>query len=84
MGPDDNIQGSHTDIRPQEEIDMWKKKDPVINFEKQLLDNNVLSESEISEIKKEIDQEVSEAHVFANNSPYPEEEDLAKYVFKEI
>ena len=82
VGPDDNVQGSHTDIRPQEEVDMWKKKDPIVNFEKQLLDNGVLSESEVSEIKKEIDQEVREAHVFANNSLFPEEGDLAKYVFK--
>jgi len=82
VGPDDNIQGSHTDIRPQEEVDMWKKKDPIVNFEKQLLDNGVLSESEVSEIKKEIDQEVREAHVFANNSLFPEESELNAYVFK--
>lgn len=82
VGPDDNIQGTHTDIRPQEEIDMWKRKDPVINFERCLLDDGILSESDVSEIKKEIDQEVCEAYVFANNSSYPEEEDLAKYVFK--
>lgn len=82
VGPDDNIQGTHTDIRSQEEVDMWKKKDPVINFERCLLDDSILSESEVFEIKKEIDQEVCEAYVFANNSSYPEEEDLAKYVFK--
>ncbi len=82
VGPDDNIQGSHTDIRPQKEVDMWKKKDPIINFEKQLLDNNVLSKAEVSEIKKEVDQEIREAHVFADNSSYPEEKELNAYVFK--
>ena len=82
VGPDDNIQGTHTDIRSQEEVDMWKKKDPVINFEKCLLDNGILSESEVFEIKKEIDQEIREAHIFANNSPYPEESELNAYVFK--
>ena len=82
VGPDDNIQGDHTDIRPQEEIDMWKKKDPIDNFEKRLLKDGVLSELEVSEIKDEIDHEVREAHVFANTSPYPEEGDLAKYIFK--
>ena len=82
VGPDDNIQGLHTDIRPQEEVDMWKKKDPIINFGKYLLSDSILSKSEVSEIKKEIDQEIREAHVFADNSSYPEEGDLAKYVFK--
>jgi len=82
VGPDDNIQGLHTDIRPQEEVDIWKKKDPVINFEKQLLDNDILSESEVSKIKKEIDKEIREAHVFADNSSYPKESELNAYVFK--
>ena len=82
VGPDDNIQGTHTDIRPQEEVDMWKKKDPIDNFEKQLLDNGVLSESEVSEIKNEINQAVMNAHVFAEKSPYPNESELEKYVFK--
>ena len=82
VGPDDNIQGLHTDIRPQEEVDIWKKKDPVINFEKQLLDNDILSESEVSKIKKEIDKEIREAHVFADNSSYPKESELNAYIFK--
>ncbi|OEU60698.1 MAG: hypothetical protein BBJ57_07565 [Desulfobacterales bacterium PC51MH44] len=82
VGPDDNIQGTHTDIRPQKEIDMWNKKDPVINFERCLLDDGILGESDVFEIKKEIDKEVREAHVFANNSPYPEESELNAYVFK--
>ena len=65
VGPDDNIQGTHTDIRPPEEIDLWKKKDPIDNFEKRLLDDGVLSELEISEIKNEVNQAVRDAHVFA-------------------
>ena len=32
VGPDDNIQGSHTDIRPKEEIEAWLKKDPLTAF----------------------------------------------------
>jgi len=82
VGPDDNIQGTHTDIRSQEEIDRWKKKDPIINFEKQLLDDDVLNESEISKIKKEIYKEICEAHVFANNSSYPKVKELSVNVFK--
>ena len=33
VGPDDNIQGSHTDIRPKEEIADWLKKDPIFSSE---------------------------------------------------
>jgi len=83
VGPDDNIQGTHTDIRPPEEIDLWKKKDPIDNFEKHLLDNGVLSELDISEIKNEVNQAVLDAHVFAIESSYPQESELNAYVFKE-
>jgi len=83
VGPDDNIQGTHTDIRPPEEIDLWKKKDPIDNFEKRLLDEDVLSELEISVIKKEVNQAVRDAHVFATESSYPQESELDAYVFKQ-
>lgn len=33
VGPDDNIQGSHTDIRPKEEIAVWMENDPIKKFE---------------------------------------------------
>jgi pyruvate dehydrogenase E1 component alpha subunit len=83
VGPDDNIQGTHTDIRPPEEIDLWKKKDPIDNFEKHLIDEGVLSELEISEIKNELNQAVRDAHVFATESSYPKESELNAYVFKQ-
>lgn len=83
VGPDDNIQGSHTDIRPQEEVELWKSKDPINNFEKHLLRNGVLSESEISEIKYHVHQTIQDAHAFSIQSPYPKESELNAYVFKE-
>jgi len=81
VGPDDNIQGTHTDIRPKQEVEEWRKKDPIIRFEKYLLENNVLSSDELEEISKEVEKEVEETHLFAKNSPYPHESELEKYVF---
>ena len=37
VGPDDNIQGTHTDIRPREEMEAWLKKDPICRLERQIL-----------------------------------------------
>jgi TPP-dependent pyruvate/acetoin dehydrogenase alpha subunit len=82
VGPDDNIQGTHTDIRPQEEIEIWKKKDPIDNFEKRLLMEGVLSELEISKIKSHVRQTIQNAHTFSTQSPYPKESELNAYVFK--
>jgi pyruvate dehydrogenase E1 component alpha subunit len=83
VGPDDNIQGTHTDIRPKEEVEEWKKKDPVVNYEKVLLENEVLSKKDIRQIKQKVENEVDEAHVFARSSSYPNESELSKYVFRE-
>jgi pyruvate dehydrogenase E1 component alpha subunit len=83
VGPDDNIQGSHTDIRPEEEVETWRKKDPLIRFENTLLKNGVLKEEDIKKMKGEAEQEVNEAHSFAEKSPYPKESELSAYVFKQ-
>lgn len=83
VGTDDNIQGTHTDIRPKEEIEKWLKKDPIKRFERFLLKNKILKGEDLINIKKEAEDEVSEAHAFAKNSPYPEKGELARYVYSE-
>jgi pyruvate dehydrogenase E1 component alpha subunit len=82
VGPDDNIQGHHTDIRPKDEVDAWLKKDPIILFEKYLMEHNIFKQTELDGIKEEIEQEVASAHSFAKNSPYPDRKDLMQYVFR--
>ncbi len=73
VGPDDNILGAHTDIRPKEEVEEWSKKDPILGWEK------YLSLEEFAEINKEVEA----AHDFAKNSPWPNPDDLEKYVYAE-
>ena len=79
VGPDDNIQGRHTDIRPREELEKWIKKDPIKRIELVL---NIGNE-EKEEILREIKNKINEAVIFAENSPYPQEEDLSKGLFRE-
>jgi 2-oxoisovalerate dehydrogenase E1 component len=58
-------EASGTKYVPQDLMDEWAAKDPVKNFEQWLLDENLLSETEIealtSEIKKEIDDNLDMA-----------------------
>lgn len=82
VGPDDNIQGAHTDIRPKQEIDEWKKKDPLIRFERYLRENDIISAEQLADAKRTVTEEVSDAYSFALNSSYPAKEDLWKHVFK--
>lgn len=66
-------EASGTKYVPQELFDEWSKKDPVKNFEDYLLDENILTEQLISEIrvnfKKQIDSEVEAA--FIEPEPQP-------------
>lgn len=82
VGPDDNIQGTHTDIRPTEQMEQWRLKDPLIQLEKYLVENNIADKSDLLKINNELEIEITEAHSFANNSPYPDEKELTDYVFK--
>lgn len=82
VGPDDNIQGTHTDIRPEYEIEKWKKKDPLRRFERFLISEHILTKKDISNIGEEILREVEDAYKFVKQSSYPGEGDVEKHVFE--
>ncbi len=82
VGPDDNVQGSHTDIRPKDEIESWLKRDPLILFKSYLMENNISTEDKLTLIEQSVETEVNAANDFARNSPKPLKEDLCEYVFK--
>ena len=82
VGPDDNIQGAHADIRPKEEIERWRKKDPIKNYERFLIKNKILNQEYLKEIKQQTEKEVVDAYTFAKKSSYPEKGELTKYVLK--
>ena len=81
VGPDDNIQGTHTDIRPPEEVARWLKKDPIKRMEKYLLKEAVMSSLKIENIKMDVEQEVAEAFDFAMGSSFPDKQEVGRYVF---
>ena len=83
VGPDDNIQGTRTDIRPHEEIEAWRKKDPIHRFVKHILGDGILTESELSKIQNDIDQEIRNAFAFAHNSLLPHVDELGNFLFKD-
>ena len=83
VSPDDNIQGTHTDIRPPAEIEKWRKKDPIRKLERHILKKRVASKSELKEIQVQAEKEVLDAHDFARSSAFPKGEELNLYVYKE-
>lgn len=83
VGPDDNVQGAHTDIRPEDEIDAWRKKDPVLCFEKSLMQDNILTAELRQEIQASVDKEVKENFAKALSDPMVPPDELLKYVYAE-
>jgi len=69
--------------RAKEEVETWKKKDPIEQFQTLLLKDEVISEDQINKMEEEIQQEMDEAIEYANKSPYPEIESIYKNVFVE-
>ncbi len=81
VGPDDNIQGEHTDIRTKDEVEKWRLKDPIVNFERYLIDNHRVNIATMNKIKQKAADEVSDAIDFARNSIFPNKKELTNYVY---
>jgi pyruvate dehydrogenase E1 component alpha subunit len=71
--------------RPSEEIDDYKNNhDPLQVFGKALIEEEVLTESEIQEIDKAAKEEANAAVAFAEESPLPQESDILTDVYWEV
>lgn len=67
--------------RTKEEVDEWKKKDPIPRFKKYLLDNKIATEQDIEAIEKSSEDAVEESVKFALSSPEPTLESAFEDIF---
>lgn len=81
VGPNDNIQGTQTDIRPPDEVAAWKERDPLLHFERLLREREVLDDAAMQQLTMQVEQDVAAAHEFARNSNSPHESELTHDVF---
>lgn len=82
VGPNDNIQGTLTDIRPAAEIEHWRQRDPITKFEAFGLASGLVTADDFAGITASVTAAVDEAHRFAAASPRPAESELERYVFQ--
>jgi pyruvate dehydrogenase E1 component alpha subunit len=66
--------------RTKEEIEEWKKRDPIVLFETRLRDSQLLTDSELERIEANVAREMEEAVRFAETSPFESVDDLLKDV----
>ena len=67
--------------RTKEEVDSWKKKDPIVKFRNYLVDNNLATAQELDELDVLSKTAVEDAVKFALNSPEPSYESAFEDVF---
>jgi pyruvate dehydrogenase E1 component alpha subunit len=76
-----HFEGDPTNYRPEEEVERWKEKDPIPRMEKRMLEMDIVTQEELDRIDEEIRQEVEEAVEYAEESPWPEPEEVLEDVY---
>jgi len=69
------------DLRPVEEIEVWKKKCPLLRFEKMLLESDIVAKQTLEDINTQVMQQIEDAVSYALSSPLPAPEDALEDVF---
>ncbi len=67
--------------RPKEEIDAWKRKDPIARFKNILVTKGIITEIEALEIEEEAKKLIEEAVRFALESPEPSPINIEQEVY---
>lgn len=67
--------------RTKEEVEKYKKKDPIEQVLSTIRKNKYATEQEIEAIEERVKQQVEESVKFAEESPFPSAEDLYKDVY---
>ena len=67
--------------RTKEELEDWKKKDPINIFKDYLLNKLKIDEQDIKAVDKEVDSEIEDAVAYAEKIPDPEPDDYKNYIY---
>jgi len=70
--------------RTKEEVNEWKKRCPIKQIEKLLIDNGTITEKAARELESKVKQNVLDATEYALNSPEPSLDELTKDVYFEV
>ena len=76
-----HFEGDAQTYKPDEEVEEWKKKDPIPAFRKRLIEMKVLTEPDADKIDRETNEEIEKAVKFAQESPFPAPEETLEDVF---
>jgi acetoin:2,6-dichlorophenolindophenol oxidoreductase subunit alpha len=69
--------------RTKEEIEAWKKRDPILLFRAELLETDALSAEELDSLDAQAARDIARAVEFAESSPEPKVEEVLRDVYAE-
>jgi TPP-dependent pyruvate/acetoin dehydrogenase alpha subunit len=67
--------------RTEEEVEVWKQRDPITIHQQQLLSHGIATQAEMDQLDAQVLQEIEEAVAFARQSPYPDPAELFEDLF---
>ena len=70
--------------RDKKEVDEWKKHDPIPQFQQYLLQEKLITETEIAEFEKKIEKKIQKSVDFAEAGTWEPMDQLTKFVYSEI
>lgn len=71
------------ELRSKEEKEEWFSRDPIKRFANYLTGHNLVSEEELKDVERKIQNVIVDAVQFAESSPEPDPKDLYRYIFAE-
>src|SRR5688572_21944770 len=69
------------EYRTKEQVEEWRKRDPIVTFGKRLVDEGALAEKDLEKLDEEAMHTVDEAVKFADKSPFPDLDSLYDDVY---
>jgi TPP-dependent pyruvate/acetoin dehydrogenase alpha subunit len=67
--------------RSKEDVEKWKKKDPISNLRQKLINDKIVGQEEIEDLEKDVAHRIELAIEFAKQSPSPEPNEAFEDVF---
>ncbi len=67
--------------RTEKEFKLWKKKDPIKNFKKKLINNYHFNERQLEELSLKLNKSINKAFNFAEKSKLPTPDLIKKYIY---
>ncbi len=70
--------------RAKEEVEEWKRKDPIPRFENYLRSVDVLDDAKVEELREQVKNDVAEGAKQAEEAEFPDPADAAKHVYADL